>query len=147
MAFNLFSRKPKKPHLALDIGSQNTKVALFEPGRAFVERIVIKPTPVDSFKAGVVMDDDLLSNFLAQCVFELGIEQEVDIITGISGKGVIAKKIDIPQMEESMIPEFVEIEAEQEVFYNKEEMELDYDTLTGVNFKNQKLLLFLLSLF
>ena len=76
---------------------------------------------------------------------ELELEEEISVITGISGKGVIAKKIDIPQMEESMIPEFVEIEAEQEVFYNKEEMELDYDMLTGgLILKNQKPNLFLL---
>ena len=135
MAFKLFSKKPKKRYLALDIGSQNTKIMLLEPGRVSVDKLVMKPTPADTFKGGVVTNEELLCNFLTECVTELEVEDEMSVITGISGKGVIAKKIDIPQMEEGMIPEFVEIEAEQEIFYNKEEMELDYDMLTGVNFK------------
>lgn len=135
MAASLFGRKSKKQYLALDIGSQNTKIMLFEPGKAVVEKIIMKATPPDAFQGGTISNEDLLYDFLIKCVSELEIENEINVITGISGKGVIAKKIDIPQMEENLIPEFVEIEAEQEVFYNKDEMELDYDMLTGVNFK------------
>ena len=135
MSLSLFGRGPKKPRLALDIGSQNTKIMLFDPVKAFVKKMVVKPTPVDSFKGGLIRNEGELSEFLTQSVLELELDSEASVITGISGKGVIAKKIDIPQMDESMIPEFVEIEAEQEVFYNKEEMELDYDKLVGVNFK------------
>ncbi len=131
----LFGRKPKKQYIALDIGSQNTKIVVFETGKALIDTAIIKPTPAAAFQGGAILDKDVLSDFLTQCIAELNLESEISVIAGISGKGVIAKKIDIPQMEESMIPEFVEIEAEQEIFYNKEEMELDYDILKGVNFK------------
>lgn len=135
MLLNLFNKKDKQ-FLALDIGSQNTKMMLFQKGKAFVDKMIIKPTPADSYQMGSITNESNLSEFLVQTVAELEIESEVDVIAGISGKGVIAKKIDIniPQMEEAMIPEFVAIEAEQELFYNKEEMELDYEVLEGVNF-------------
>ena len=134
MPFNLFKKLSKKQYLALDIGSQNTKVVMFQTGKAFIDKMLVKPTPKNSFQAGQVTDEAALCNFLVQCTAEMEIEDEIGVITGISGKGVIAKKIDIPQMEENMIPEFVEIEAEQELFYNREEMELDYEILKGVNF-------------
>lgn len=136
MALSLFKKKSKKQYLALDIGSQNTKIMLLVPGKScVVDKLIIKSTPPNTFQWGTVKDEEALCKFLTQCIIELDIDKEISVIAGISGKGVIAKKIDIPQMEESIIPEFVEIEAEQEIFYNKEEMELDYDILKGVNFK------------
>jgi len=130
----LFGKRSKKQYLALDVGNQNTKMMVFPPGKAFVQNMIVKPTPPDSFQDGFISNEEGLSEFLTQCVAELGLEDKVNVIAGISGKGVIAKKIDIPQMDENMIPEFVEIEAEQELFYNKDEMELDYEILKGVNF-------------
>ena len=134
MSISLFGKRSKKRYVALDIGSQNTKLMIFQTGKPFVEKLIIKPTPGGAFQEGCIADEDSLTVFLSQCLEELELESEVDIIAGISGKGVIAKKIDIPQMDENMIPEFVKIEAEQELFYNKETMELDYEILTGVNF-------------
>ena len=130
----LFGKRSKKQYLALDIGSQNTKMMVLQPGKAFVQKIIIKPTPPNSFQDGFVANEEHLSDFLTQCAADLGLENKINVVAGISGKGVIAKKIDIPQMDENMIPEFVEIEAEQELFYNKGEMELDYEVLKGVNF-------------
>ena len=133
MLASLFNKKTKR-YLALDIGSQNTKMIILRPGSAFVERMIMRPTPSDRFQMGSIIDETILCNFLSQSVAELIPEEELNVVTGVSGKGVIAKKIDIPQMEKNMIPEFVEIEAEQELFYNRDEMELDYEILNGVNF-------------
>lgn len=136
MAFNLFGKTVKTQYVALDIGGQSTKIMLLHPGKKIhINKFMMKPTPTDAFQAGLITDKSVLSDFLAQCFGELELEGEARVVAGISGKGVIAKKIDIPQMEESMIPEFVEIEAEQELFYNKDEMVLDYEVLDGVNFK------------
>ncbi len=134
MPFNLFGKRSKQSYLALDIGSQNTKMMIFRPGEAVADQMIIKPTPANSFQDGAFIDEEALRDFLSQGAAELGAENEMDVVAGISGKGVIAKKLDIPQMDKSMISEFVEIEAEQELFYNQEEMELDYELLTGVNF-------------
>ena len=135
MLANLFKEKSKKQYLALDVGSRNTKIMLFAPDKAFVKQALIKPTPQSAFQGGAILNEELLSEFLTQCIADLNIETEIKAITALSGKGVIAKKIDIPKMEKGLIQEFIEIEAEQELFYNSEEMTLDYDLLKGVNFK------------
>ena len=115
--------------------AQNTKMVVFQSGKAVVDQIIIEPTPQNSIQAGHIIDEEALSDFLGQNISKMEIMSEVSVITSLSGKGVIAKKIDISQMDEKVIPEFVEIEAEQELFYDKEEMSLDYDILKGVNFK------------
>ncbi len=130
---NLFKKKSKR-YLALDIGRQNIKLMSFLPGKAFADMMMIKATPKGAFQKGLLVDSAPLCDLLSQCLTEMEFEDELSVIAGVSGMGVIAKKIDIPQMEESMISEFVEIEAEQELFYNKEEMDLDYEILKGVNF-------------
>lgn len=133
MSFQLFKKKSQS--LALDVGSQNTKIIVFQGDKPVISKILIAPTPEGAMQAGEINDEGVLSDFISYCVGKLEIESEINIITNLSGKGVIAKKIDISPMEESMIPEFVEIEAEQELFYDKEEMELDYSVLKGLNFK------------
>ena len=133
MSFQLFKKKSQS--LALDIGSQNTKIIVFREGKPIIHKMLIETTPAGVMQAGEINNEDLLSDFVSQCIGKLEIENEINVIVNLSGKGVIAKKIDISQMEESMIPEFVEIEAEQELFYDKEEMVLDYSILKGLNFK------------
>ena len=54
------------------------------------------------------------------------------MIAGIAAKGVIVKKIDIPKMEEDLIPEHLPFEAEQYIPYDISEMDLDYEILRGV---------------
>ena len=92
MLFQLFKKRAKKQYLALDIGSQNTKVMMFKPEKASVDKMIIKKTPPNSFRGGVVNDETVLSDFLAQCMEEMDLENEVNVIAGISGKGIIAKK-------------------------------------------------------
>ena len=133
MAFKLF--KKKSQFLGLDIGSQNTKMFMFQGNKPIADKMLIEPTPEGAIQGGEIKEEEVLSNFISQCVEKLGFETEFKVILNLSGKGVIVKKIDISPMDESMIPEFVEIEAEQELFYDKEEMELDYSVLKGLNFK------------
>ena len=134
MVLSFFNKKSKKQVFGLDIGTQNTKLMSFDGEEPLVSNIVVKPTPPDTFSAGLISDENSLSQFVGKLIAEIGIEDEISMILGISGKGMIAKKIDIPEMDDHMIPEFVEIEAEQELFYNREEMTLDYQVLEGLNF-------------
>lgn len=130
----MFFKKTPERYLILDIGSQNTKAAVFHAKNSLIEQLIMRPTPEDAFQDGFISSEGSLSEFILQCAVELEAEKESEAVVGLSGKGVIAKKIDIPQMEAVMIPEFVEIEAEQELFYNRDEMELDYEILKDVNF-------------
>ena len=139
MSFGKLKTLFKRAHfyLAVDIGSQNTKIMICNLDKdLIIEAMIIKTTPEGAFQNGVIQDESVLSAFLNQCVAGMELlDREFKVIASISGKGLIGKKIDIAPMDESLIPEFVEIEAEQELFYDKEEMSLDYDILEEVNFK------------
>ena len=134
MVLSLFSKKTKKQIFGLDIGTHNTKLMSFEAEGPIVRSFSVAPTPANTFEAGLISDEKNLSQFVGQQIAKLDIDEEFSMVLGISGKGMIAKKIDIPEIDEHMIPEFVEIEAEQELFYNRDEMELDYQILEGLNF-------------
>ena len=134
MVLSFFKKKSKKQIFGLDIGTHSTKIMCFESDEPIVSNMLVTPTPASSFTAGLISEETALSDFIGQQIASMDIEEELSVILGISGKGMIAKKIDIPEMDDHMIPEFVEIEAEQELFYNREEMTLDYEILEGLNF-------------
>lgn len=134
MVLSFLKKKSKKQVFGLDIGTQNIKLMSFEADKPSVNNFLVAPTPDNAFSAGLISDEAVLSQFIGQQLASLNIEEELSVNLGVSGKGMIAKKIDIPEIDDHMIPEFVEIEAEQELFYNREEMELDYEILEGLNF-------------
>ena len=134
MVLSLFSKKTKKQIFGLDIGTHNTKLMSFEANEPVIKNFLVAPTPANTFEAGLISDEKNLSQFVGQQIAKMSIDDEFSVILGISGKGMIAKKIDIPEIDDHMVPEFVEIEAEQELFYNRDEMELDYQILEGLNF-------------
>ncbi len=130
MLINLF-KKTKKEYVALDIGSQNTKVASISGGS--INKFIIEPTPEKLFDAGMILDEKGLSKFLMVCLGNLDITTDIEVITGVSGKGVITKKIEIPYMEEDLIAEHLPFEAEQYLPYEIDEMDLDYEILKDMS--------------
>lgn len=130
MVLGLFN-KSKKQHLAVDIGSQNTKIMTLNP-KGHVDQLTIKPTPPNIFDTGAILDEGNLVDFLLNCAGTMDLKDEISVITGVSGKGVITKKIDIPQMEEHLIPEHLPFESEQYLPYEVDEMDLDYEILKGI---------------
>ena len=136
MAFQFLNLGSQKSVLGVDIGSKNTKIIGLKPTKNIfkVKSFGMTPTPPDTFSSGVVADPEALSDFISKKVVVLDtISENIELILGVSGKGMIAKKIDIPEIEDYMIPEYIEIEAEQELFYNKEEMYLEYQILKNIN--------------
>lgn len=135
MALSFLKSDSKKTVLGLDIGSKNTKILGLKKDKnnVFVSHFSTIPTAPDAFSEGKVIDSSKLSDFISDQILALEISNDMEIVLGLSGKGMIAKKIDIPEMEDYMIPEYVEIEAEQELFYNKEEMYLDYQILENLH--------------
>ena len=135
MGFSFLKSGSKKTILGVDIGSQNTKIIGLKKDKkqTFVSHFSMVPTVSETFALGKVRDANKLSEALIDQVLKLDISNDIEIVLGASGKGVIAKRIDIPEMEDYMIPEYVEIEAEQELFYNKDEMYLDYQILQNIH--------------
>ena len=136
MAFQFLNLGSQKSVLGLDIGSKNTKIMGLKPVKNVfkVKSFGMTPTPLDTFSSGVISEPEALSDFISKKVAALDTANEgIELILGVSGKGMIAKKLNIPDIEDYMIPEYIEIEAEQELFYNKEEMYLEYQILKNVN--------------
>ena len=130
MLLNLF-KKSNKEYISLDIGSQNTKMALLS-SKGVISKFIIEPTPEKVFDSGVILDVEGLSKFLMACIGKLDITNDTEVITGVSGKGIITKKIDIPSMEENLIAEHLPFEAEQYLPYEIDEMDLDYEILRDI---------------
>ena len=134
MPFTLF-KKPGSSYFSIDVGSRYTKfidVTLSKGNACKVNEFIVKPTPEGSFQAGKILDQSKLSGFLVQSVIDIGFGKKNNVVGGIAAKGVIVKKIDIPKMEERLIPEHLPFEVEQYIPYDISEMELDYEILKGM---------------
>ena len=94
-----------------------------------VQNFSIKKTPAECFNSGNVLDQEKLSQFLLQSIAELQVEK-LNAITGVTGKGFVTKKIDIPKMEHHLIGEHIPFEAEQYLPYEISMVDLDYEILT-----------------
>ncbi|MCY4512704.1 MAG: type IV pilus assembly protein PilM [Bdellovibrionales bacterium] len=134
--FNLFKKQNSSYYFAVDIGSQYTKfidLVQLKDETYQIREVAIQPTPEGSFQAGKILSLDKLSKFLVRSVVELGFGKKTNVVAGIAAKGMITKKINIPKMEESLIPEHLPFEAEQYIPYDIAEMDLDYEILRGEN--------------
>ena len=131
---SLFKKKQDPQVLLFDFGSDSVKVALFEPTTRTLQKVIKRPLPSDAFVDLIVSPEGSLPGLIASLAAEMD-AVDCQIASGISGKKVIAKKIDVPnKITDAVIPEFIKVEAEQEIFFNKTEMDLDYELLEGVNF-------------
>ena len=135
MPFTLFKNSDSS-YFSIDVGSQYTKfidVTLSKGKTCKVNEFIVKPTPEGSFKAGKILNQSKLSGFLIQSIIDIGFGKKNNIVAGIAAKGVIVKKIDIPKMEEKLIPEHLPFEVEQYIPYDISEMDLDYEVLKGMS--------------
>ena len=132
MLRNLF-KKSEKLILAVDIGHKNTKVVALSRlsgSKAKIQKAACRPTPPDSFKGGTVADEEKLASFLSRLVADMNISENLQVVTGLSGlKGLITKKIDIPNIEPAQIPEHLPFEVEQYLPYDMNDLDLDYEIL------------------
>jgi len=134
MFANLFKRSNKE-YVALDIGNQNTKILSFSP-KGVIHNFLIEPTVKGAFDSGVITDQDKLSSFLTTCIGQLDILTDVEVITGIHGKGLITKKIDVARMSEKLMSEHLIYEAEQYLPYEIDEIDLDFEILKDIETSN-----------
>ena len=136
MPFNVFKKRNESAYFAVDIGSQYTKfvdLIQLKDKTCQVKEIAIQPTPEGSFQAGKILSLDKLSKFLVRSVVEMGFGKKTGVVGGVAAKGMITKKINIPKMEENLIPEHLPFEAEQYIPYDISEMDLDYEILQEVD--------------
>ncbi|MCB0390366.1 MAG: type IV pilus assembly protein PilM [Bdellovibrionales bacterium] len=116
--------------LGIDIGSSSIKIAEVDVSRKVntLQNFSLVSTPPQATAGGDITDPGLLSDTIRQAVTELGTKVK-SASSGLWGSSVIVKRISIPKMEESLIPEQIRWEAEQYIPYDLNEVNLDYKIL------------------
>ena len=127
--FGIF--QSKKNQFAVDIGSRYTKFIKVsrKSKQLTVDQFYMQPTPEKAFEAGNILNPDALVQFITQSVSQMDFAGSSNVVSGLYGKSLIIKKIDIPKIEESLIPEHLPFEVEQYVPYDLADMELDFEIL------------------
>ncbi len=121
----------KKNLLGLDIGSSSIKAAIVESSRKgfLLKRFLIQETPDSSIMSGEVVDSIALSGAVAEVASAAKLKKK-PVAAALWGSGVIVKKISIPRMEEALIKEQIQWEAEHYIPFPISEINLDYHLLS-----------------
>jgi len=120
----------KKLSVGLDIGSTLLKVAVVEglPKKPTIVKYGMEYVAPHAIVDGEIMDRDAVIELIKSLWEKLGIN-ETDVVSAVSGRDVIVKKIRMAKMKESEAEEQVKWEAEQYIPYGIEDVVLDFEIL------------------
>ena len=118
----------KKSVVGLDIGSSQIKVVELKgyPKATTILTVGIAPLLPDAIVDGEVMDREVVIDTIKQ-LFEKYKIQAKDVVTSISGRGVIVKKIKMDKMKKTEISEQIRWEAEQYVPFDISDVSLAFE--------------------
>jgi type IV pilus assembly protein PilM len=125
----LFSKKSKSS-VGLDIGSSLIKVVEVDHSRGHpvLTRYGIIKLPPEAIVEGEMMDQSLVIEGIQECMTKAGITQK-DVITAVSGRAVIVKKVVMDKMNPDDAKEAIFWEAEQHVPFDIDDVCLDFQVL------------------
>jgi type IV pilus assembly protein PilM len=116
--------------VGLDIGSSAIKVVEIEQ-RAGIPRLVnfgVADLSPEAIVEGEIMDRQLVCEAI-QTLFESRGIKRTEVATGVSGRGVIVKKITMERLSPQDAREAIHWEAEQHVPYDINDVSLDFEIL------------------
>jgi type IV pilus assembly protein PilM len=124
----LFGRK--KTSVGLDIGSGLIKVAVVDHSKRGPElvRVTVTPLLADAIVEGEVMDPGIVAEAIQAGLASAGVTAKA-VVTGVGGRDVIIKKIQIERVKEQQARELMRWEAEQHVPFDMESVQLDFQIL------------------
>jgi type IV pilus assembly protein PilM len=125
----LFSKKSKSS-VGLDIGSSLIKVVEVDhsKGTPVLTRYGIIKLPPEAIVEGEMMDQSLVIEGIQECMTKAGITQK-EVITAVSGRAVIVKKVVMDKMNPDDAKEAIFWEAEQHVPFDIDDVCLDFQVL------------------
>jgi type IV pilus assembly protein PilM len=125
----MFGRK-NKTTVGLDIGSGLIKVVVIDHSKRQPELVRVSVTPLlaDAIVEGDVMDPAIVGEAIRTALAAAGVKTK-SVVTGVGGRDVIIKKIQIERVKESQAAELMRWEAEQHVPFDMESVELDFQIL------------------
>jgi type IV pilus assembly protein PilM len=120
----------KKTTVGLDIGSGLIKVAVIDHSGREPEltRVTVMPLLADAIVEGEVMDPGIVAEAIRGALANAGVKTKA-VVTGVGGRDVIIKKIQIERVKEQQARELMRWEAEHHVPFDMESVELDFQIL------------------
>jgi type IV pilus assembly protein PilM len=129
--------------IGLDLGSSAIKMAQVKVGRGGSAQLVafgVEPVMPDSIVDGTIMNQGAVVDAVRALTSRLRLRQK-EVALAISGHSVIIKKIFVPAMTEDELEEQIPWEAEQHIPFDKNDVEIDHQILSGKNAQGQMELL------
>jgi type IV pilus assembly protein PilM len=121
-----FGRK-RTESFGLDIGSSAIKVVqLREAGHGYgVGALSVVPLAAETIADGAIKDPPAVVAAISEAVGKAGIKA-TDAVIGVSGRELIIKKIEIPQVPDKELAGAIQLEAEHHIPFSADEVFLDY---------------------
>ncbi|MGH7332953.1 MAG: type IV pilus assembly protein PilM [Candidatus Rokuibacteriota bacterium] len=118
----------------LDIGASSIKVLeLHRAATSYaVARCAVAPVPVGSVVEGSIHEPALVVEAIRRAVSIAGITRTAAVI-GLCGRGLIIKKLQIPEVPIKELPDAIRIEAEHEIPFAIDEVFLDFHVIGRQN--------------
>lgn len=125
----LFSKKSKSS-VGLDIGSSLIKIIEIDHSKdqPILTNYGIIKLPSEAIVEGEIMDRSLVIEGIQECVTKAGIKQDT-LVTAVSGRAVIVKKVVMDKMNPDDAKEAIFWEAEQHVPFDIDDVCLDFQVL------------------
>ncbi len=112
----------------LDIGSSAVKVVQLDPDGAALLALGTAPLPPDVIVDGVIKDPPAVVEAVREAVGRAGVRGKEAAI-GLSGRELIIKKVQIPEVPAKELRDAIQLEAEHHIPFGIEEVYLDYHVI------------------
>src|SRR5439155_237302 len=132
-----------KTCIGLDLGSSSIKMAQLKVGRGGSVQLLafgLEPVMPDAIVDGTIMNQGAVVDAVRALTSRLKIKQK-EVALAIAGHSVIIKKIFVPAMTDDELEEQIPWEAEQHIPFDKNDVEIDHQVLSGKNAQGQMELL------
>ena len=126
----MFGLGGAKTIVGLDIGSSSIKAVELKRSRAGFEvlHLGMEPLATDVVVDSMIMDSPTVSSAITRIFTENGIKGR-SVATSVSGHSVIVKTISVPVMSEQELAERIQMEAAQNIPFDINDVNLDYQIL------------------
>jgi type IV pilus assembly protein PilM len=112
----------------LDIGSSAVKVVQLDPEGASVVALGTAALPADVIADGMIKDPPTLVEAIRDAVSRAGVRGKEAAI-GVSGRELIIKKVQIPEVPAKELRDAIQLEAEHHIPFAIDEVFLDYHVI------------------
>ncbi|UCH83127.1 MAG: type IV pilus assembly protein PilM [Candidatus Latescibacterota bacterium] len=125
-----FLSRRSKSSVGLDIGSSSVKIVEIDHGKdgPVLKNYGIVKLPPEAIVEGEIMDRSLVIEGIQECMAKANVDKQ-DVVTAVSGRAVIVKKIIMDKMNPDDAKEAVFWEAEQHVPFDIDDVCLSFEIL------------------